>query len=104
MSDKMIKSSIATVQQGVAKADGRLWLSEQQIGFEPFNHQFGLGPYRFARSEVAESETCLGKGAGVLPITTDAIRLTLADGRVFEFLVAHPREWLEALAPEIGST
>ncbi|WP_462166599.1 hypothetical protein [Pseudoalteromonas sp. GB43] len=34
--------SAATIQSGVAKADGKLVVTEQDIVFEPFNKELGL--------------------------------------------------------------
>ncbi|MEJ2765664.1 hypothetical protein VV869_17055 [Photobacterium sp. MCCC 1A19761] len=97
MSEQMLKSSIATVQCGVARADGKLWVTESELQFEPHNQAFGLGPYRIERKSIAHVEKCLGKGGGFIPVTTDAIRITLSDGQVFEFILANPEQWLAVL-------
>ena len=98
MSVNRIKSSIATVQNGVARADGKLQLTEFEVIFEPFNQEFGLGPYQFKRAEIAAVGKCLGKGGGIIPITTEAIRITLQSEQVYEFIIAQPSQWIALLA------
>ena len=98
MSVNLIKSSIATVQNGVARADGKLQLTESEVIFEPFNQELGLGPYQFKRAEIAAVGKCLGKGGGIIPITTEAIRITLHSEQVYEFIIAQPSQWIAFLA------
>ncbi|MCE2572955.1 hypothetical protein [Motilimonas eburnea] len=93
----IIKSTIATVQQGVARADGKLVLTGDEVRFTPFNQQLGLGPYVFKPEQISTVTRCLGKGGGIIPITTDAIRVTLVDQQVYEFIVAEPDSWITAL-------
>ncbi|WP_406667502.1 hypothetical protein [Gallaecimonas sp. GXIMD1310] len=102
MTTGTIKSTTATLQVGVAKADGKLALTTDEVLFSPYNQQLGLGPYRFARSAINAVSKCLGKGGGLLPVTTDAIRVTLSNGQVYEFIVAEPEQWLTALAGPKG--
>lgn len=98
MQAQTVKESMATVQSGVAKADGKLLVTEQDIVFEPFNKELGLGPYTFSRSQINNIDKCSGKGAGILPITADGIRITLNNHDVFEFILANPDEWLSVLS------
>ncbi|MFC3033948.1 hypothetical protein ACFOEE_15625 [Pseudoalteromonas fenneropenaei] len=91
-------SSTATIQIGAAKADGKLSLTTTYLQFEPFNKQLPLGPYQFARSNIINAEKCLGKGAGFLPLTTDAFRVTFQDGKTIEFIVADAQSWLKQLS------
>ena len=44
-----VKESAATIQSGVAKADGKLVVTEQDIVFEPFNKELGLGPVTYTQ-------------------------------------------------------
>ena len=92
-----IKSSIATTQQGTIKADGRFWLTNTDIHFAPFNAQFGLGPYMFARREIIKVSKCTGKVAGILPYTRDAIEIVLKDGNKYQFIVSNADEWIKLL-------
>ncbi len=62
--DELIKSSLATVQMGVAKADGKLSLTTTALSFVPFNAQLGLGPYHFQRDTIISVEPAVGKGGG----------------------------------------
>ncbi|WKE64794.1 hypothetical protein PVT67_14140 [Gallaecimonas kandeliae] len=102
MPEKMMRSSVATVQLGVARADGKLSLTDSDVSFVPFNEQFGLGPYRFKRDEIKSVAKCLGKGGGIMPVTTDAIRVTLSDESCYEFIVAEAEQWIEALGEIIS--
>lgn len=62
MDDGYIKSATATVQNGVAKADGKLSVTTSSIHFEPYNKEFGLGPYELDRNAVVKVKKCWGKG------------------------------------------
>ncbi|WP_417357621.1 hypothetical protein [Gallaecimonas pentaromativorans] len=103
MPDNVIKSSPATLQDGAAKADGKLSLTESEVIFVPFNEGFGLGPYRFKRSEITSVVKCLGKGGGIIPITTEAFRVTLSNALHYEFIVADNEAWIAALAEKVNS-
>ncbi|EIZ1363969.1 hypothetical protein ACJXWG_004576 [Vibrio parahaemolyticus] len=90
-----IKSSFATVQIGVAKADGKLSLTDTEVVFVPFNEQLGLGPYHIKRDEIKSVIQDVGKGGGIIPIITDAIRITLSNDSTFVFITANPKQWVE---------
>ncbi|MFB2780260.1 hypothetical protein ACE017_13945 [Shewanella mangrovisoli] len=98
MQESLIKSAIATVQNGVARADGQLSVTEQMVCFSPYNKTLGLGPYQLQRKDIAKVESCWGKGGGILPVTSDAIKITLIDGSVYQFILASPQEWLNLLS------
>ncbi len=94
METQMTKSIIGMVQNGAVRADGRFTLTDAEISFEPFNKEFGLGPYHLAKATIASAEKCFGKGAGILPITSDAIRLKMTDGHHYEFVLASSDQWV----------
>ena len=98
MQDATLRSMTATVQNGVAKADGKFWITETDIHFAPYNKDYGLGPLKIERSSISKVEKCLGKGAGILPITSDAIEVSLLDGRTFQFIVSNPNELVVLLS------
>ena len=98
MQDATLKSITATVQNGVAKADGKFWITETDIHFAPYNKDYGLGPLKIERSSISKVEKCLGKGAGILPITSDAIKVSLLDGSTFQFIVSNPNELVVLLS------
>ncbi|MGP9147106.1 hypothetical protein [Vibrio parahaemolyticus] len=93
MSDKVIKSSTATIQVGATKADGKLELTESDLIFIPYNEKLGFGPYQLKRQDIAAVAKCLGKGGGVI----DAFRIKLANNTCYEFIVAKPEQWIDAL-------
>ena len=97
MSELMIKSTVASLQSGAVRVDGKLVMFESKVQFEPFNPQAYLGPYTFKTDSIVHVERCLGKGAGVFPVTTDAIRITLDSGDEYEFIVAYADDWVEML-------
>ncbi|MDV6251220.1 hypothetical protein [Vibrio sp. EA2] len=96
MSGEIIKSSAATIQVGVARADGKLSLTDTEFIFEPYNQKLALGPYILKRKEIISVEKCIGKGAGLMPVTSEAIRITLSDKRAYEFIIAEPNQWVQA--------
>lgn len=98
MQENIIKSSVATIHNGVARADGTLYLTENNIHFKPYNKELGLGPYELDRGKVSKVEKYLGKGGGIIPVTTDAIKITLNDGSVYQFILANPKGWISLLS------
>ncbi|QSX38262.1 hypothetical protein [Shewanella sedimentimangrovi] len=98
MESQTIKSTVAAVQNGVARADGKLSLTVSDLSFVPYNTQLGLGPYSIPRGEITKVEKCLGKGGGIMPVTRDALRITLDGGKQFEFILANPEDWLALLS------
>lgn len=56
MKNKILKSSTATYQSGVAKADGKLYVTQGEVRFEPYNESAGLGPYTLTRSAIVKIE------------------------------------------------
>ncbi|MFB2682001.1 hypothetical protein [Shewanella mangrovisoli] len=98
MQENLIRSTIATAQDGVARADGQLIVTEQLVCFSPYNKTLGLGPYQLQRKDIAKVESCWGKGGGILPVTSDAIKITLIDGCEYQFILASPQEWLNLLS------
>lgn len=98
MTQAVIKSANATVQNGVARADGELQLTSAEVRFMPFNQSFGLGPYTLLRRDIASVQHAKAKGGGILPLSSDAIKITDKDGKAYEFILANPDVWLTALA------
>jgi hypothetical protein len=90
-------SSTASIQMGAARADGRLSLSATQLKFEPFNKTLPLGPYTFELSDIVLVEKCLGKGAGFIPVTTEAMRIVFNNDKKIEFIVSETQEWINKL-------
>lgn len=97
MAAELIKSSMTTVQNGVAKADGKISLTGNELRFVPFNQQLGLGPYTLKRDDICAVEKCLATGGGIFPISADALRVILNDGKRYEFILADTSEWLTLL-------
>ncbi|WP_258405957.1 hypothetical protein [Shewanella acanthi] len=100
----LAKSTVATLQLGVAKADGKLTLTEDILSFVPFNHRLGLGPYCLALDEILSVEPCSGKAGGIIPITYNAIRINLSNQQSYEFILADTHKWLETLNCVIGDS
>ncbi|GGP88201.1 hypothetical protein [Shewanella ulleungensis] len=97
--ENLIKSVTATLQAGVAKSDGKLTLTTSHINFEPYNKQLGLGPYTFELSHIIKVKKSMAKGAGILPLSTDAIELTFTDNQIKTFILANADEWMRLLTP-----
>lgn len=97
MNNKILKSSTATYQGGVAKADGKFYVTQGEVRFEPYNESAGLGPYTFTRSAIVKIEKSAGRGAGILPLTSAAITITLDNEDTYDFILANPDEWIRLL-------
>ncbi|MGI2260062.1 hypothetical protein [Shewanella sp. GXUN23E] len=97
-----LKSAFATLQIGAARSDGTLYLTNTEVLFEPLSKALSLGRCRFSRQAISEVQQCLGKGAGILPLTRDAIRITLNSGEHYEFVLANPDQWINALQAVAG--
>lgn len=99
LSDQQIqKKVLATAQQGAAHCDGYLSLSATELHFAPFNQSYGLGPYQIKRNEISKVEASCGKGGGFIPLVSEAISITMADSRQYQFILAEPEQWLALLA------
>ena len=75
MQAQTVKESMATIQSGVAKADGKLLVTEQDIVFEPFNKELGLGHTHFHDRKSITLISVQVK-ARVFYTTADGIRIT----------------------------
>lgn len=98
---EIIKKVSATVQQGVAKADGQVTLTQLQLGFTPYNETLGLGPYTVILSDIASVEKSVAKGAGILPLSSEAISISCKDGSRYEFILANADEWVSLLSQAV---
>ncbi|WP_105190112.1 hypothetical protein [Pseudoalteromonas sp. T1lg48] len=102
MSAPVLKSANATAQLGVARADGELVLTDNELRFSPFNEKFGLGPYAFSRSAIVEVQTTTAKAGGIVPLSSEAIKITLTNGQAYEFILANPQQWLDTLRGSVA--
>ncbi|RVU40256.1 hypothetical protein EOE67_06585 [Rheinheimera riviphila] len=93
------KKVLATVQQGAAHCDGYLSVSATELHFAPFNQAYGLGPYHLKRHDISKVDLASGKGGGFIPLLSEAICITMADSREYQFILAEPERWLELLQP-----
>ncbi|NMM39469.1 hypothetical protein HHO47_01060 [Pseudoalteromonas arctica] len=92
-----LKRCFATLQLGVAKADGRLTLTDNLLHFEALNKQLDLGCYAIKLNNISHVEKCVGKAGGLIPITTAGIKITTKENYHLEFILAEPDEWLNCL-------
>ena len=97
MSQTVLRSANAAVQNGVARADGTLKLTDTDLCFTPFNDKFGLGPYTLSRSEITTSDCTSVKAGGIMPLSQDALRITLNSGKHYEFILANVDQWIDLL-------
>ncbi|ALO41736.1 hypothetical protein [Pseudoalteromonas phenolica] len=90
-------TSHATIQIGAMRSDGQLSLNEQGLSFKPASKSLSLGVLKIALSEVSQVELCLAKGAGFMPISEQAMRVTLNTGKQYEFVLAEQESWVIAI-------
>jgi hypothetical protein len=90
-------TSPATIQIGAMRSDGQLSLNEQGLSFKPASKSISLGALKIALSEVSQVEQCLAKGAGFLPISEQAMRVTLNTGKQYKFVLAEQESWVSAI-------
>ena len=98
------KSGFATLQQGACRSDGTLSINNSEVTFEPLSSGPNLGRCQFNLNAIAGAKKCLGMGGGIIPVTGDAIRITLTDGKRIEFVLSNPDDWLTYLTPEPTSS
>ena len=98
MQSKIVKSTTATIQNGVMKADGKFWITQTNVNFEPFNEKLGLEPHTIPRNTILNVVECKGKGAGLIPITADAIEVFTQDGSSYQFILSNPSDWITILS------
>ncbi|WP_154224406.1 hypothetical protein [Marinicella rhabdoformis] len=97
---KITQSTTASFQKGAARIDGTFSATQDHIDFEPFNKQVALGPYHLDRKEINKVEQTMGKGGGIIPTTTEAIRIVMNDDSSYEFILSDAQKWVTALNPE----
>ncbi len=97
MQEQILKSTYASFQHGAIRSDGKLFVTDSEVSFEPFGKVLSLGPYKLNRHSIAKVERCTGKAGGIMPITSDAIRITLSNNDSYEFILANPKEWIACL-------
>lgn len=85
------------MQNGVARIDGEIFLTVDEISFQPFKGHVDTGTHIIKRKDIASIEKCIGKGGGVIPLTSDAIRIKLFNHKIYEFVLANPDDWIDAL-------
>lgn len=98
MQEQIVKSSYASFQYGAIRSEGKLFVTESEVSFEPFGKEFSLGPYKLSRQSIAKVEQCKGMAGGIMPITSDAIRITLLNNDTYEFILANPEQWIDCLS------
>ena len=92
------QSITASLQKGVARIDGKFWVNDDSVNFEPFNEQVALGPYHLDRAAIRKVENIMGKGGGILPTTSEAIRITMNDASSYEFILSGAKNWANMLS------
>lgn len=98
MPSDRVKSSFASIQLGAGHSDGTLTLTADYLQFEPFNQQYGLSGQQLSRADIVKAEPCWGKGAGFIPLTSEAIQISLKDGTQHQFIVTKADEWIAVLS------
>jgi len=103
MQSTIVKSTTATIQNGVMKADGKFWITQTNVNFEPFNEKLGLEPHTIPRNTILKVVECKGKGAGLIPITADAIEVFTQDGSSYQFILSNPSDWITILSNQTSA-
>ncbi|MCE9686169.1 hypothetical protein LZP73_08055 [Shewanella sp. AS16] len=98
MTKEYIRSTHAIVHKGMARADGRLTLSDAALCFEPLNKQFGLGPYRIPLGDIAKVETY-----SLPPFIPEGIKVTLSDGSYRRFVMTDSKGWVVMLRETLAA-
>lgn len=94
---KIPQSTTASYQKGAARIDGTFSVTEDHINFKPFNKQVALGHYHLERNGINKVEQTMGKGGGIIPTTSEAIRITMNDDSSYEFILSGARNWVNLL-------
>jgi hypothetical protein len=95
-------TSPATLQMGAMRSDGRLSLNEHGLSFRPMSQSLSLGALSIALVDIVQVEQCIAKGAGFLPISEQAMRVSLISGKCYEFVLADQDKWVEVLTQAIS--
>lgn len=95
---QILKSLTVTLQKGVVHADGELVITEDSFQFTPYNQSMAPGPYKFPKGEIVSVEGTTARGGGLIPLSQEAVRITLNDGQSFEFILADPKKLIEVLS------
>ncbi|QSX35672.1 PH domain-containing protein [Shewanella sedimentimangrovi] len=98
MATEYIRSTHAIVHKGMARADGRLTLTEEALCFEPLNKGFGLGPYRLPLGDIIKVETY-----SLPPFIPEGIKVSLSDGSYRRFVMMDAQGWARLLQETLGA-
>ncbi|ABC29814.1 hypothetical protein HCH_03048 [Hahella chejuensis KCTC 2396] len=90
--NKVIKSSTSTIQQGVAKADGKLWMTAETLHFAPYNEDLGPGTYNIPLTDIAKVEK-----DSLPPSLPEGFKITLLNDHTYHFIVANSETWIELI-------
>ncbi|QSX32233.1 hypothetical protein JYB87_10620 [Shewanella avicenniae] len=92
--------SLATIQIGVARADGLLSLYGDDISFEPLNKQVGLGPFHLQRHDIKKVRRNISRGEHISSEDIDQLELEFTSGEVYRFIVNDSDKWFTLLQPD----
>ncbi|MCW3171300.1 hypothetical protein [Shewanella subflava] len=104
LSNDVTDSTQATIQKGAFRAEGTLWIEEEQLHFEPFNPDLNYGPYIVELNNIKSVAMCWSRGTGLIPIEADSIQVITFDSQKFRFILAKPKEWCDIISSTITPT
>ncbi|GAA0780689.1 MULTISPECIES: hypothetical protein [Pseudomonadati] len=104
LSNDVTESTQATIQKGAFRAEGTLWIEDEQLHFEPFNPDLNYGPYAIELDNIKSVAMCWSRGTGLIPIEADSIQVITFDSQKFRFILASPQVWHEIISSTLAPT
>jgi hypothetical protein len=104
LSNDVTDSTQATIQKGAFRAEGTLWIEDEQLHFESFDPDLKYGPYAIDLDNIKSVAMCWSRGTGLIPIEADSIQVITFDSQKFRFILASPQVWHEIISSTIAPT
>lgn len=99
--EEVIKTGSANMQRNVETVGGKLFLTNSRIIFEAHKINVQRGAAEIALDQISNVERSITKFLGILPIASNSIKVTTADGKEFGFVVYKKDSWIDKISNAI---
>jgi len=100
--EKKIVSGPANLQRGRSAVGGVLTLTSHRLAFRAHQLNFDLAPADIQLQKIARVDLAWSRVFNLLPIWPNAIRVVLAGGASFQFVVYQRADWKQKIQQQVG--
>lgn len=101
--EKKIVSGPANLQRGRSAVGGVLTLTSHRLAFRPHQVNFDTRPADIELQKVARVDLAWSRVFNLLPVWPNAIRVVLAGGDSFQFVVYRRGDWKHKIEQQAGA-